>query len=356
MPKVSVLVPIYNVERYLRKCLDSLVHQTLEDVEIICINDGSTDSSLEIIEEYAQKDNRIKIINKENSGYGASMNKGLEAATGEYIGIVEPDDYAELNMYEVLYTKAKEKDLDIVKSDFVKWWSNSDKKIKQGLFEKDHIDKVFNVSDYKEVLNIVPSIWSAIYKREFLQENGILFLETPGASYQDTGFHFKSMLAANRIMLINDAFVNYNQDNPNSSVKSTSKAYAVCKEFESIIGYIKEHNKLETLEYVYSIMFRAFRHNLLRLDSSLAKDYIDYYSDTFKNIYENESLGELFFSRCNKKELLTLISNKTKYYRTYRFCLFSEGLKKLRKQIISININKKKCSIVLFGKEIVRIG
>ena len=95
MPKVSVLVPIYTVEKYLRQCLDSLINQTLEDIEIICINDGSTDSSPEIIKEFQAKDVRIKVINKENSGYGASMNMGVDMATGEYIGIVESDDYAE---------------------------------------------------------------------------------------------------------------------------------------------------------------------------------------------------------------------------------------------------------------------
>ena len=88
MPKISIIVPVYNVERYLRDCLNSLINQTLSDIEIICVNDGSTDSSPRILEEYASKDSRIKVINKENSGYGASMNMGLAAAEGEYIGIV----------------------------------------------------------------------------------------------------------------------------------------------------------------------------------------------------------------------------------------------------------------------------
>ena len=111
MPKISILVPIYNVEKYLRECLDSILNQTLKDIEIICINDGSTDSSLEILNEYSSKDSRVKIINKANSGYGASMNKGLEAASGEYIGIVESDDFIKTTMFEDLYNIAEKKDI-----------------------------------------------------------------------------------------------------------------------------------------------------------------------------------------------------------------------------------------------------
>ena len=124
MCKVSILVPIYNVEKYLRQCLESVVNQTLKDIEIICINDGSTDSSPEIIREFASRDSRIKVIDKPNTGYGHSMNQGLKAATGEYIGIVESDDFAELNMFEVLYNTAKSNGAEIVKSNY---WSLVDK-------------------------------------------------------------------------------------------------------------------------------------------------------------------------------------------------------------------------------------
>ena len=118
MPKVSIVIPIYNVEQYLRECLESVVNQTLKEIEIICVNDGSTDSSPEILKEYAEKDNRIKVISKPNSGYGHTMNVGIDAAIGEYIGIVESDDYVKLDMYETLYNIAKKNDLDVVRADF----------------------------------------------------------------------------------------------------------------------------------------------------------------------------------------------------------------------------------------------
>ena len=118
-PKVSILVPCYNVEKYLPQCLDSIVNQTLKDIEIIAINDGSTDSTLDIIKQYAKKDKRFVIIDKKNEGYGKSMNRGLDAATGEYIGIVESDDWVEPDAFETLYNMAKLNDADIAKADFV---------------------------------------------------------------------------------------------------------------------------------------------------------------------------------------------------------------------------------------------
>lgn len=107
MPKVSLIVPTYNVEQYLVECMESITNQTLEDIEVICINDGSTDGSLSILQSYADKDKRIIIVDKENGGYGIGMNIGLEIATGEYIGIVEPDDFVPVNMFGNLYDIAK---------------------------------------------------------------------------------------------------------------------------------------------------------------------------------------------------------------------------------------------------------
>ena len=111
MKKVSIILPIYNVSQYLRECLDSVIGQTLQDIEILCVNDGSTDDSLDIIREYAARDPRIVVITGPNGGYGKAMNKGLDRATGEYIGIVEPDDYVVPEMFGELYSVAKEHDL-----------------------------------------------------------------------------------------------------------------------------------------------------------------------------------------------------------------------------------------------------
>lgn len=125
MPKVSVIMPFYNEEKYLDLAIQSVINQTLKDIEIICVNDGSTDNSLNIVKKYALDDNRIIIIDKKNSGYGNSMNVGISRATGEYIGLVETDDYVLPEMFEVLYDKAKTLDLDFIKSDHYKFINNS---------------------------------------------------------------------------------------------------------------------------------------------------------------------------------------------------------------------------------------
>lgn len=162
-PKLSILVPIYNVEKYLSQCLESITAQTLQDIEIICINDGSMDGSLDIIKDFAKNDNRIVIIDKPNSGYGDSMNQGLEKATGEYIGIVESDDWIELDAFERLYQIARKNKADVVKANYYKVRNNVD------------VEKVAEIptrevmcpAEDRKVFLFAPAIWSAIYRRDF---------------------------------------------------------------------------------------------------------------------------------------------------------------------------------------------
>ena len=126
-PKISIIIPIYNENKFLKQCLESIINQTLKNIEIICINDGSTDNSLEIIMEYIN-DNRIIIIDKKNSGYGDSMNQGLYISSGNYIGIVESDDFVDINMFNNLYKITKKGDIDIVRSNFYLFWRKKKKK------------------------------------------------------------------------------------------------------------------------------------------------------------------------------------------------------------------------------------
>ena len=123
-PKVSVIVPVYNMERYLSKCLDALTKQTLTDIEIIAVNDGSTDRSPQILRSYAAQDGRIRIIDKPNSGYGASMNRGIDEARGQYVGIVEPDDYPDRVMFEKLYKAAEKHNCDLVKCNYYRTYDS----------------------------------------------------------------------------------------------------------------------------------------------------------------------------------------------------------------------------------------
>ncbi len=238
MPKVSILIPIYNVEKYLRMCLESVVHQTLKDIEIVCINDGSTDSSPVILREFADKDPRIVVINKENSGYGASMNLGLEKATGEYIGIVEPDDFVSLDMFEVLYEKAAAFNLDFIKADYYCFKGNSfgDLEMVYNKLSKkpEDYNTVFNPSAEPKTLRYKMHTWTGIYDRAFINRYNIRHNESPGASFQDNGFWFQTFIYAKRAMIMDKPLYMYRSDNPNSSVNDPRKVFCMNEEYNFI--------------------------------------------------------------------------------------------------------------------------
>lgn len=357
MPKVSVLVPIFNVEKYLSKCLESLINQTLKDIEIICINDGSTDNSLQIINEYANQDSRIKVINKPNSGYGDSMNKGLEFATGEYIGIVESDDFVKDTMFEELCNLAIENDLDIVKSDFYYYTAKNNISRQAGKIKK-NIGKVFSAKDDLSILKLMPTIWSAIYRRTFLEENNIKFLPTFGASYQDTSFAFKALVSAQRIMFTNKAYLYYRQDNENSSVKSKSKVYAICDEWEEITNYLNSKPELKSLanDIKLAIQFNSYVWNAIRIDEKYRDEFVLKFKDTFKFYLDNGEINENQYEIIDKKEL-NLLLNDTANFRKF---IDNEALKKNKKlnrrKLFSVRINSSRISIVMFGKQIIELG
>lgn len=198
MAKVSILIPVYNQENYLEKCMETVRRQTLPDIEIICVNDGSTDRSLAMLKECAAQDARIVLLDGPNGGYGKAMNRALDAAGGEYIGIVEPDDYVPLEMYEDLYKIASENDLDFVKADFYRFQTDpatGDMQLAYNHLSPDKEDygKIFNPSQDPKTLLYVMNTWSGIYRRDFLTKNHIRHNETPGASFQDTGFFFPDL-------------------------------------------------------------------------------------------------------------------------------------------------------------------
>ena len=267
-PAVSVIVPVYNVEKYLRECLDSIVAQTLTDLEILLINDGSTDGSLEILKEYAKKDGRIKVIDKPNEGYGKTMNRGIEMATGEYIGIVESDDWIEPDMYETLYSIAKTHNVEVAKSSFVAFDDETGLNKRGPKMPKRDMEEVINPRQNPGIFCVMPCIWSAIYRRDFLNNYKIRFLESPGASYQDTSFNFKVWVMAPRIYLTGKTLVHYRK-HTEQSVKSKEKVFCVCDEYEEIERYMASYSVLfEKLKRIFNrIKYGSYIWNFKRLDA-----------------------------------------------------------------------------------------
>ena len=205
MPRISVIVPIYNVEKYLCECLDSILSQTFKDFEVLLIDDGSTDNSPKIVDDYSEKDNRIIVYHRVNGGYGSACNFGLDSAKGEYISIIEPDDFIDKNMFEDLYNNAVKNNSDVVKSAF---YTNLDTIKKKELKETkwDIKENVFTIKEHPELLSSHPSIWSAIYNREFLNRNNIRFVEAKGAGWTDNLFQIQTMCLASAVSYVDKAY------------------------------------------------------------------------------------------------------------------------------------------------------
>lgn len=183
--KFSIIVPVYNVEKFLRESLDSIISQTLKDFEVICVNDGSTDNSLEILKEYANNDSRIKVISQENQGQGVARNNAIDIAQGKYLLFVDPDDFIESNTLEVLYNKFHETDVDIIQFDYV-IYNDLTKKRKQRIIHKLAQKKYaynlkkkgfFNWHIFKKGMfrDFGLAIWNRAYRTDFIKMNDVLY-------------------------------------------------------------------------------------------------------------------------------------------------------------------------------------
>ncbi len=233
---VSIVVPVYNAEKYLVKCLDSVVDQTLKNVEIILVDDGSTDGSSEICMGYAEKDERIIYFKKENEGLAAARQDGMERASGEYIGFVDSDDWLELNMYERMYSVAKEENADVV---FCNAFLDEDVKdrihLEPGVYDRERIEKeilprsLSGISPKGSNSVIRWCNWLRLYKRSLIEENGLSFVRTFRRS-QDLQLTFETALCAQKYVSLNDEYLYHNRTDNNGNSLSR--------------GYTKNHWKL----------------------------------------------------------------------------------------------------------------
>lgn len=282
--KVSIIVPVYNTEKYLRKCLDSLVNQTLEDIDIIIVNDGSTDKSEDIINEYIEKYNdKITYIKQENMGQAKARNKAIEQANGEYLSFVDSDDFVDLDMYKIMYEKAKKEDLDVVICDF------------NMVYEK---GKILNRSNYKELSNdnvinyilAIPGPCAKIYKTKIWKENNIKFPE--GIIYEDLAIIPCLGAYISKVENVNIPLYNYLQRDA-----STMNAIKYDKKLENIFpalenmknefvksGTYKKYK--EEIEYIY-IMHLLHSASLRFLSFDEGIDSVHKIIDIMKKDYSN---------------------------------------------------------------------
>lgn len=299
MKKISILVPCCNVEKYVRECLESIRVQTYTNLEIICINDGSSDGTGAIIDEFVAKDDRFTVIHKPNSGYGDSMNKGLDKYTGDYIGIIESDDWIEPDMFDVLLEAAESNDLDIARCCWFEGPTGTENINDQRWVKK---NSVYCPLDRNETLLQQPAIWASLYRRELLEEGRqIRFLPTPGASFQDTSFAFKTYVKSKRFMMLDKCLHHY-RINPNSSVSSSGKVFCVSDEWVEMIRWIVSDENLKdyfsTNALLPQICVGGFNWNYHRLSTLPRLQFLHRASYIFR---QAEQIGIFSLSKLDDK-------------------------------------------------------
>ena len=306
-PKVSVLVPVYNMAAYLPQCMKALCNQTLEDLEIIAIDDGSTDASPEILRYWADKDARIRIISKPNSGYGASMNRGLEAARGTYVGIVEPDDFPDLVMFQKLVRVAEKHNADVVKCNY--YLHYADHEDVAWNFHGFGYNVPFDPADNPAIVTTPPAIWTGLYRRSFLRREQIDFRETPGASFQDAAFSLKVWFAATRAVLLRRPMLHYRMDNPGSSSKTTDKVYTVCDELACAYEFLqKRPDRARAFAPWFNVdKWGKYRWNYERIAPAVHVEFAERMRDEFEAAREAGELDINLFERNSKGQLLYLL-------------------------------------------------
>ena len=318
-PKVTVLMPSLNVVAYIRECMDSVLCQKLDSLEIICIDAGSTDGTLEILREYEQKDSRVRVLISERKSYGYQMNLGLAEAQGEYIGIVETDDLIPPEMYWDLYKVATDNHLDFVKADFYRFITDSggNKELTLNSLSTDEEDynKVFNPSETSSALRFTMNTWSGIYRREFLQQNHILHNETAGASFQDNGFWVQTFVFAKRAMILNKPYYLNRRDNPGSSVHSTEKVYAMNIEYDFIRDILMENpERWERFKDMYYYKkYHSYRFSLQRIGEEYKEEFMDRFSREFRRAMQKGELSESVFSVKEWNDIHILIRNPKEF-------------------------------------------
>lgn len=314
MVKVSAIIPVYNVEEYLPKCLDSLINQTLKDIEIIVVNDGSPDNSEKIIKEYSKKDKRIIYIKKENGGQGSARNLGLKKARGEYISFIDSDDWIDADMFESMYNKAKENDFDIVTCGYKNVSNESVEEIpiKDIILSKlksDPISKFFTTV----------MVWDKIYKKDFLINSEIEFIENK-VWYEDLCYSVNLISLTDKIDFVNKPFYNY-LIREQSTMRNTKilKNLDLITIFEDISDFYRKNNiydkYYEELEFIAidhfsSGMIRVIKTNGNRKDKkTVLKEYDKYLRKHFYNLKNNKYLNS--FSK-NRRLIYNLLI-KRKY-------------------------------------------
>ena len=323
MPKISVIIPVYNTEKYLDRCLKSVCHQTVHDIEILCINDHSTDSSLKILQKYAADDDRIKIFNlPQNQGASFARNIGIKNATGDYISFVDSDDFLETEFYEKLYTEAVCSNADIVKGAYKYYYEN-------------RIEFQRNEAIKKDKNNFACEYCSGIYKTSFLQKHQIMFL--PLIDMEDPVFAFTCALKANDVKIIDNAYINIctRSDSQTANIPSFERIKAKLSGLETIIETANVHHISESCyAYVTALWCGVSAYNIAKNPSA---EIAEYFAEKFYSICRKLNKTKTFFDEMDKNSPLiswTIYSNKPENYKKLLDRIRNETAKERNKYVV----------------------
>lgn len=341
---VSVIVPVYNAEKYLKKCLDSLNKQTLETIEIICINDGSTDKSLEILNDYAKKDSRIKVISKENGGAGSARNVGLENVNGKYVAFVDADDWVDSDIFEKLYNLSESKNTDIIIFKMLDYDEKNDEFYKSDYYKikplNEFNNKLFKIKDIENSLfKITTSTANKFYNTEFLKKSGARFPE--GFIFEDNPFFFDLMLKADKIFLL-DEYVYYRRRRESSVMSSINDSYyGIIPIIDIITNVFRKNNAYDRFKkdlLNFNVLTTRNKYNLM--DDKYKKKFFWIMKEYFSNISKDTHSNKDFKDNLNKKNLnFYLIILKSSNYLEFKLLKENYELRTKNKRLI--NKNKK---------------
>lgn len=340
-PKISVIIPVYNVGNYLEKCLSSVINQTLANIEIICVNDGSTDNSLDILNHYAEKDSRIKIFSFENTGLGPSRNRGIDRANGEYIAFLDSDDWLDLTFCEEIYKSASKNKADLVLFNAVEEYD--DHKRNRIYFPKELFEDADTVFDYRMypslLLNSFFTVWSKLYNAEFLKENHIIF---PDSLFEDVEFHVESYLKAKRICYNPEIFYHYRKDNPKSIMTSLKgeDSYCIFDIIDSVENHLKDNDVMNAYKH-YFIQFKIsqLKQVLIRVPDDFKEKYFKLIKNEFLNLDVSRLDLENLPSKISQFYIFILNSNNYKSFYAFDSSINSK-IKYINKNKLKKEINE----------------
>lgn len=317
--KISVIMPIYNAGDYLYRSIGSIQKQTVQDFEIIAVNDGSTDNSLEILQELAEKDDRIKVHTREEKGYAITMNEALDYASGEFVLNVDPDDWLEPNAFERMLSEMDD-DTDFVKCAFV--FELPEDKQEEYYYADEPVE--FCPRELSPELKMrffcsQIAIWTCLIRRSFIEKHHIRLNPTPGAAYQDTAFIFQINACANKVRVIPDVLYHYNKTNANASTASTREPLAPSVEYRWMAEWCKKHPEYGM--YVRSVLckqrFGSYMWNFKRIKSTDRLEFAMMVQDDFKDdwnwldvrMFSKEDFDVYLIGKNDPVEMVELFKN-----------------------------------------------